>query len=375
MLCTVHPSASVASNHSVSITKSPSTNATTTGTTIEDISNAMSNDPLNHQHARQQQQHSPILRNKSKSRFHEDLAKRSRTPSASQHAGPGKKLRFANSSSTLSSLTDSESDLCATSITAPHDRSRTAAIRNLDPSLVSEPATPPPAQDGPFLTPRSGCLNVSASLGTQAIDLQTEINASFEEDEDEDAEVAMEANTYIEMNHGLNETKLIQVLSNEVEDHCVKNENIRFEPYNVVPELRIFFSQYKQPFQMAFYVERLVQYANCSQAAFISALIYLDRVCARSSALALTEMNCHRLLSTALVLAIKYLDDEVYSNAYYARVSGLTTNELNVLETSMLSLLDWRMSINPALYRQYEHSLFKDAAILHGQDVPATPEN
>ncbi len=298
---------------------------------------------------------------KSETQFHDEQMKRSRTPSAAQHAGPGKKLRFAcSSSSALSSLTDSESDLAAA---APcHDAM--IGICNLDPSPVSEPPTPPPTQDGPLHTPKGGPLDATASLGSRADDLQTEIDASFEED-----------STTYEMQHELSEAKLIQVLSNDVEGQCVANENMRFEPWDVIPELRIFFSQYKQPFPMAFYVDRLVQYANCSQAAFISALIYLDRVHARCSALALTEMNSHRLLSTALVLAIKYLDDEVYSNAYYARVSGLTTNELNVLETSMLSLLDWRLSIDPALYRRYKHSIFKAAALIDGQEIPATPEN
>lgn len=168
------------------------------------------------------------------------------------------------------------------------------------------------------------------------------------------------------------ETELVNVLTSDIADLCVANEHTSAEP-NVSDELKIFFSQYKQPFDLEFYIGRLVQYSNCSTAAFVVALIYLDRVHVACHALSLTEMNCHRLLSTALVLAIKYLDDEVFSNAYYARVSGLTTEELNALEAAMLRILDWRLSVAPTAYAVFEDSLRKSAAILDLDELGQSP--
>ena len=39
----------------------------------------------------------------------------------------------------------------------------------------------------------------------------------------------------------------------------------------------------------------------------------------------LTELNVHRILLAATVVATKYQDDDVYSNKYYARVGGVTS--------------------------------------------------
>lgn len=305
--------------------------------------------------------------------------KRALTPSAPTRSHSSlKKKRFGNaSSSALSTMTDTESELNfvhTTTLTNPNtavlDPLNALGLFEQGPtngnSLNTTPSVPLKSEP-PLHTPRSGTLDASASLGTSTSDLAGALATSFEEKSYLDDGIA----------GPWNEEKLVKVLTNDVEDLCFTNESasqVEESAVNVQEELRIFFSQYKQPFAMEFYVTRLVQYSNCSTAAFITALVYLDRVHAKCTSLAITEMNCHRLLSTALVLAIKYLDDEVYSNAYYARVSGLTTNELNTLETVMLSLLEWRLSIDPAVYVRYEHTLRKTCAILESDIPPSTPE-
>lgn len=128
--------------------------------------------------------------------------------------------------------------------------------------------------------------------------------------------------------------------------------------------MKIFFSSYEQPFSMSFYVGRLVTYCNCSSSAFVLALAYLDRVQVASRRMCLTQQNCHRLLSTALLLAIKFLDDEVCTNAYYCTVFGIGLSDLNQLELAMLKLLDWNLFINPTSYMRYECPLYQAAEFL-----------
>lgn len=156
---------------------------------------------------------------------------------------------------------------------------------------------------------------------------------------------------------------LISVLTTDIEDLCYVNEEN--SDHVVKAEHKIFFSQYRQPFELEFYIRRLVQYSNCSASAFVTALVYLDRVQERCKALSMSEMNCHRLICTALVLAIKYLDDEVYSNVYYARVGGLSTEELNSLEATMLDVLGWNLTVCPETYGMYEDSLMQSASLLN----------
>lgn len=244
-------------------------------------------------------------------------------------APPLKKLRFVGGqslppSSTISSLTSSDTDPLP---------------------LLPQPALLPyPFIHSPASTSRK------CGLGSPGI-VEEAVARSFAPEEGSE--------------EGWAEDDLVQVLTSEVEYLCVANEHTtmhKIDELTVPDELKIFYSQYKQPFELDFYIRRLVEYSYCPISAFIVALIYLDRVQTAYTSLSMTEMSCHRLLSTALVLSIKYLDDEVYSNAYYARVSGLTTDELNSLEAAMLNILDWRLSVDPELFSRYEGSLSRHAA-------------
>ena len=44
-----------------------------------------------------------------------------------------------------------------------------------------------------------------------------------------------------------------------------------------------------------------------------------------------------------MVLAIKYNEDDYYSNKYYAKVGGIALNELNELEYNLLILLEFNL--------------------------------
>lgn len=155
---------------------------------------------------------------------------------------------------------------------------------------------------------------------------------------------------------------LVQVLSNEIEDLIYSNDD-----GNVVidaGEFQMFYSSFKQPFELDFYMGRLVQYVNCSVAVFVTMFVYLDRVQEKCKALITSDMNCHRLVFTCLVLAVKYLEDEVHSNAYYARVGGLTADEMNNLEVKLLKVLDWNLNVTPETYSSYEEGLIQTAELL-----------
>lgn len=156
----------------------------------------------------------------------------------------------------------------------------------------------------------------------------------------------------------------MQMVTRDLEDLCDANEAAAGSPElasappcHVAEQLKSFYSAFKQPFALDFYVRRLVQYTNCSSSVFIVAMVYLDRLQKRVPSLRLNMMNVHRLLITAVVLAVKNLDDELYANSYYARVGGLTTDELNRLESSMLNLLDWRLNVSPETFSVYEENL------------------
>lgn len=63
------------------------------------------------------------------------------------------------------------------------------------------------------------------------------------------------------------------------------------------------------------------------------------------------------MILAALILAIKYNEDDYYSNEYYAKVGGIALKELNELENSILVLLDFLIFIDDSTYEKYENQL------------------
>jgi hypothetical protein len=79
-------------------------------------------------------------------------------------------------------------------------------------------------------------------------------------------------------------------------------------------------------------------------------LVYIERALERNPSLAITDLNVHRLLLAATIVAAKIQDDDYYSNEYYAKVGGVNTEELMSLEAHMLSLLGWRAYVSEDEY-------------------------
>jgi hypothetical protein len=116
------------------------------------------------------------------------------------------------------------------------------------------------------------------------------------------------------------------------------------------------------------YLERIRKYANCSDCCFIVALIYIDRIIEKRNVI-LTQLNIHRLLLTCVLLAAKFFDDLFYNNAFYAKLGGITTNELNSLEIEMLKLINFSLSVNRDSYDHYCYELQRFANTLNANKL------
>ena len=61
----------------------------------------------------------------------------------------------------------------------------------------------------------------------------------------------------------------------------------------------------------------------CSKSCFIIALALLDKLQLEHPEFTLTHRNKFKLFLTALVLATKQNDDEIYVNSFYASCGGI----------------------------------------------------
>eukprot|EP00446_Apocalathium_sp_SHHI-4_P005285 CAMPEP_0177178176 /NCGR_PEP_ID=MMETSP0367-20130122/14192_1 /TAXON_ID=447022 ORGANISM="Scrippsiella hangoei-like, Strain SHHI-4" /NCGR_SAMPLE_ID=MMETSP0367 /ASSEMBLY_ACC=CAM_ASM_000362 /LENGTH=286 /DNA_ID=CAMNT_0018624823 /DNA_START=85 /DNA_END=945 /DNA_ORIENTATION=+ len=117
------------------------------------------------------------------------------------------------------------------------------------------------------------------------------------------------------------------------------------------------------------YVLRIREYFGCSEECFVLALVYIDRVMKHHPAYAFGQLSGHRMVLSAMVLAIKFLDDNFLSNKFYARVGGLQVTELNTLEIKMMKLLNYRLLVVPEEFEVYRSVLFKAGATALAADT------
>ena len=103
------------------------------------------------------------------------------------------------------------------------------------------------------------------------------------------------------------------------------------------------------------------KYASCSKECFILALVYIDRLIQRNSFL-LTDLNVHRVVVTAVLLAAKFFDDAYYNNAYYAKVGGVLVSEMNALEVEFLFKIDFGLRVPPEVFERYRAELLSHSS-------------
>eukprot|EP00299_Pterocystis_sp_00344_P017828 c8932_g1_i1.p1 GENE.c8932_g1_i1~~c8932_g1_i1.p1 ORF type:complete len:128 (+),score=19.40 c8932_g1_i1:3-386(+) len=87
----------------------------------------------------------------------------------------------------------------------------------------------------------------------------------------------------------------------------------------------------------------------CSEAAVISAAVIAQRLYLHDSSL-FCEQSIHKILAATLVIGAKFVDDKYYSNGYYAECTGVDVQELNLLELTVLTLLDFRVFVSEQDY-------------------------
>lgn len=125
-------------------------------------------------------------------------------------------------------------------------------------------------------------------------------------------------------------------------------------PISNEPErITVFHSRKAPSISILNYLARIHQLAHCSESCFIVAFIYIDRLLQKNPEFPLNSLSIHRLILACVFMAIKFNDDIYYDNAFYARLGGITLEEMNYLEVGILSYLQFDLFIAPGLYYDY----------------------
>ncbi|CAN4091556.1 unnamed protein product [Withania somnifera] len=145
--------------------------------------------------------------------------------------------------------------------------------------------------------------------------------------------------------------RVLSLLSTLLERSIQNNESL-LESIQRKDAITIFHGSRAPSLGIEQYLDRIFKYSCCSPSCFVVAHIYMERFIECTSA-HLTSLNVHRLLITSVMVAAKFIDDAFYNNAYYARVGGVSTKELNKLEMKFLFGLDFGLHVSVQTFGSY----------------------
>ena len=104
------------------------------------------------------------------------------------------------------------------------------------------------------------------------------------------------------------------------------------------------------------YLYRIKKYSSIEDSTLIISLIYIDRVC-KNKGIILTKYNIHRILFSAIYTALKFNEDILYKNSFYAEIGGISIKELINLENAFIKLIDFKLFVSEEIFQSYSRYL------------------
>ena len=143
--------------------------------------------------------------------------------------------------------------------------------------------------------------------------------------------------------------RILQKISDLLTDIC---EESKKEPNLFYKPLKCFYSKNIPLISIKDYLEHIYKYTKINTSTIILILIYIDRIC-NIHKCKLCYYNIHKLILGSMIIAIKYNEDEYYSQKFYAKIGGVTLAEICNLEYNFLSLINYNLFVNENLFSKY----------------------
>ena len=100
------------------------------------------------------------------------------------------------------------------------------------------------------------------------------------------------------------------------------------------------------------YIYHLIKYTDMSISTLILAVIYIDQFCEKYGYV-LSMHNIFRILLIFVYISIKANEDIIIKPEYYAKISGVSVKDLNILEYQMCVALNFDFFVKSEYYEQY----------------------
>ena len=152
-------------------------------------------------------------------------------------------------------------------------------------------------------------------------------------------------------------SNLIEIISFSLLEIITKSKEKKNYKEKIKSQKKSLFTSKKIPnISIGDYLTRIKKFTLINDSTLIICLIYLDRYL-KMNKIILTEFNVHRMFFSSLLLAIKYNEDNFYTNKFYSNVSGLKCSELNKLELKFATEIKFDLFVDKNLYEKYKNNL------------------
>ena len=155
----------------------------------------------------------------------------------------------------------------------------------------------------------------------------------------------------------LTDEQIISYISNDIV--IILIENKEKEKIYIINKNEPLYSNKIQKIKIEDYITRLYKYSKMEISTLILTYIYIKRFINKENYI-ISFHNIFRLIMSCSILAIKFNENKVYKNSFYAKIGGFDVDDLNNLEYSIFSRLDFNLRVLDEEFYQMLLNIYKD---------------
>ena len=143
------------------------------------------------------------------------------------------------------------------------------------------------------------------------------------------------------------EKNLILSISQLLEEIIKKNKR---KKYKILKDS--FYSEIVPKITISDYIFRIIKYTKINISTLILSVTSITSFM-RKTRNFLSINNIHKLLIVSCFLNAKFNEDYTFSSKFYAKVGGVSINEIDTLEYAFLILIDFKLYVSEELFQKY----------------------
>mmetsp|Transcript_8282 Transcript_8282/g.20895 ORF Transcript_8282/g.20895 Transcript_8282/m.20895 type:complete len:300 (+) Transcript_8282:108-1007(+) len=115
------------------------------------------------------------------------------------------------------------------------------------------------------------------------------------------------------------------------------------------------------------YTRRLFDHFCLSREVYVVSSVYIVRLLAGSPGVFVSTISVHKLLLVSVVLAAKWREDccDVYPDAHYAGIGGVTMEEYRQVEAKFVKRVGWKLHVSPCEFERHRRMASTESTKWH----------